>query len=72
MTPNYHFKEWDLEDSSLPITTFLYIICTDAEGLSSKDYVSIEILPINEHDPVLDKSAIEVQVRETYKSLFKI
>ena len=46
----------------MPTTTVLHITCTDLGGLSSSDFIYIEISPINEHDPVLDKTHLDIEV----------
>ena len=56
------FQEWDLENIAMPTTTVLHISCTDLGGLSSSDFIYIEISPINEHDPVLDKTHLDIEV----------
>ena len=46
----------------MPTSTIVYAVCTDNDGLYSKDYISIEVMPINEHDPILDKTHIDAKV----------
>ena len=57
----FYFQEWDLE-TPLPITASINIICTDAGGLTSKQSISINVSPINEFDPVISPTTMNVEV----------
>ena len=64
-----YFQVWDLE-ASLPTTASINIICTDAGGLTSKKLLSITVSAVNEFDPVISPTSMDVEVSKCASFLF--